>query len=238
MKEYRIFSIIGLLTILSSIHIHAGEVTKDGRSAQQSKLSNSFPKSKHELSFDFGYGHILYKKSGLSENNLKFRDATTNGVSINLQYNFFFKPNWGVGAMYSRYITSWGGMYDYQPNKKIEKFEKTSFATTYTGLFASARLFIGKKWIAKADAGLGLLYHNAQIEFELPNCKVAGNCNIGIEYQLSRHLGVGAKIQTILSDFKKLEISENGFTNTSRLENNIMLGNRIDFLVGIRYYIK
>lgn len=246
MKErlFRILKLFSYFPILFCLNISAhaknktDEQTLDGESKQDtvSLLSSDAKRNRHEIFLNIGFGHIINRVNGLSINNERFRNMAVNGLSMDLQYHFYFRPNWGVGVIYSRYMTSWSGNYD--EDKYPSYLDKTLFCPSYTGLMISGRSFISGKLIGRAGIGFGIVSNASRLGFRLPNFKFGSNCNIGVDYQLSRHWGIGVEIQAIITDFSRYNFQCDGFIPASKLEDKIMLGNRLNGLIGLRYYIR
>lgn len=162
--------------------------------------------SPHTFEASIGYGWVDSKLYDMNGESLGFKG----GLDWKLSYEYAWSSGWGVGVQYSGSRTS---------------FEGGDMMLSYIApeLLMRARF---NRWILKWGLGVGLFlyddsYYNAS--------GVGMHVNLGMEYMLSDHWGIGLSFNTINASLPNQE--------GVKLKDNERSGiSRLNALGGLRYY--
>lgn len=141
-----------------------------------------------------------------------------NGMDWQLGYDWVSKTGFGAGLMYSGYRSSY-------------TYSQTDFKV---GLTYVAPQFVMKqqagRWAFEEKAGIG--YFNYKESSDLGSASTAGvgyNFLIGAEYNVAKHIGIGANIGYIAGSLPE----QDGATQSDDSSSGIF---RLHLNVGIRYH--
>lgn len=166
----------------------------------------------HTFSLNMGYSGIIskyYVPSGTTGN-------PKSGFNWSLGYDWVSKRNWGVGILYSGYKSSYA----------VEGLH----VNVYTHYIAPEFVFkqkLSEKWILNETFGLGYAAYREKSDHLVYGLNGLGcHLDIGTEYMLQEHIGLGLNIGYISSNFNQEYADENESTGIYRLHLN----------AGIRFY--
>ncbi|WP_321424172.1 hypothetical protein [uncultured Bacteroides sp.] len=199
------------------------EVFKN-QAAEQHELMQRYSVPRNIFSVDMGHGHIysgIYNgESGSSFASIPQR----NGMEWRLQYEHTFNCGAGIGLLYSGFRSS-GWVFGV----------KETFHENYFAPVLSWRWRFAEKWMLKPEFGIGYYRHddNASNGYHLWADGSAVNLDLGLEYMVTPHIGLGASAGVLSSYLGDLK-DNRGNTYSAMYDNNGMA--RYTFLIGFRYY--
>ena len=154
--------------------------------AQTGKV-NSAKKATHTLSLNAGPAWItskVYVPSGYSYKEKSWKT----GLEMTAEYNCVFSSGFGFGITYARNHTSYGNGYDMNLNYIGPSFVMAGNLTP--------------KWRGKLDVGIG--YANMETDGETEG-GLGVKSAAGMEYLLSKNIGIGAELMSVSTWFGERE---------------------------------
>ena len=177
------------------------------------KKSSSAKKPTHTLSVNAGPAWITSKVYVPTSYGKYEKKSWQTGLELGAEYNCVFSSGYGFGINYSHNHTSYGKGIDMDLN--------------YIGpSFVMAGKFT-PKWRGKLDVGFG--YGNMSTGDESEG-GLAFKASTGVEYLVSKNIGIGAELMTISTWFGK---QDDGYPGDDYDTNGIA---RIGLNVGMRIY--
>ena len=148
------------------------------------------------------------------------------GVSALLEYEHIFKSGWGLGLNTIYNDTRY-------PNgiKSITK-KKMALRQFYIGPSIVRRSIIGDRWFVEGALGMGYAYTDG--DFTDGTSGVGFMLKGGVEYLLSKHVGIGAELNDVIviTGFED-EYLKKAFPNDYSGMNGTF---RLDLALGLRFY--
>lgn len=213
-KKSGCYQITGLILYISDFSIYSDQYNsftevkelKTVQSGSEQKREGAF---KNIISADIGYGIVTSKIYTLNKTyNVK------GGLEWRLQYERTGKKYLGFSLQYTGFRTT------FVTGEEI--------LTTYLAPSIIYRIRM-QKWIVKMGAGLGYFGCKADAGYGRENNSGMGiNLDVGIEYMLSKHIGLGFSIDWIEGCFFK----ENFYMEPNEVSGLF----RVNILGGIRFY--
>ena len=213
----------------SNVNINQDVIVGQSYSPEQ----NTYPLCPQiDIIANIGYSYIYTRTKGITGAEKKMEDDLSSGLNWDVRFHNYFKPFWGLGAVYSGYHAS-------SPNYLGSDIDAN---ITYIAPVFCAKGYIGRtNLMLRSEVGLGYLHMKETISMgglmaDVKGSTVGYNLTVGLEYQLSKGFGLGLDLETILGSFGHLKDSQgNRYENP---DGERMGLSRINISVGIRYYIK
>lgn len=185
-----------------------------------------------DISVNIGYSYIYTRTKNISGAEKKMEDDLSSGLNWDVRFHNYFKPYWGLGAVYSGYHASSANYLGTDLDANI----------TYIAPLFCAKGYIGRtNLMLRSEIGLGYLHLKETVSMnglmaDIKGSTVGYNCTVGLEYQLAKNFGLGVDLEGIFGSFGHLKDSQG---NKYDAPDNERMGlSRINILFGIRYYIK
>ena len=152
----------------------------------------------------------------------------------------FFQP---LNNIYqNRYSPSWRASYSYMllPTVGLKlaydgthyDFPTNDLTQHYVGLGLTSRYYLPRNWVVDEAFTLGCAFANDEIKKQH---SFGATCDLGVEYMLTRHVGIGAEFNLIysryLSPYANSSLIKPG---TWDLDENLL---RLSLTGGLRFYI-
>ncbi len=218
--------ISGMMLLLNKDKANSDSLRKDlfkGLSSRQEDVEEEKVGASNLFSVGLGYG---YMTTNIYDNNyLHGVMPQHNGVDWRIQYEHLFNGRIGLGIIYSGYRSS-GQMYGMSD----------TFTENYIAPMFSARWLFNDVWILKGEFGMGYYRHDERAGngYHLWGEGVGLNLDAGIEYKVSKHVGLGISAGILSGIMDKLKDNRNNTYDPDFCDDfNIT---RFNVLAGLRYY--
>ena len=205
------------------------------------KMERTLPKFK--VGANIGYGWRGAKlPNDLSAYERSFYKKTMSGIIWDGSFHYYFNDVYGIGLQYSSY---YGTNSDYAESNETGETGVLSVKNpiTFIGpVFAMRTATNDRKWIFNLNFGLGYLGYNIKETFSNDYYKESGATvgflsNIGGEYKLNEHWGIGVDLTAISGIVNSVNVNENGNRSTYTLEGKDGVGlGQFRLTTGLRYY--
>jgi len=201
----------------------ATEVFKN-QAAEQKEIKQRHSVPGNTFSANIGYGHIFSEIYGV-DGDLQNGIPQSNGVDWRFQYDHTFAGGLGIGILYSGFRSS-GWVYG----------TKDTFLENYIAPVLSGRWKFTNKWLLKAEFGLGYYRHdeNASNGYHLWAEGVGFNLDLGLEYMITPHVGIGASAGLLSGYLGDMKDNTGSYYSSYGCSSNGVA--RYTLLTGFRYY--
>ncbi len=194
----------------------------------------------HTIMLNTGYGNLAGSTENLGAEEKRVADKLHQGITWDAQYYYHHKGlPYGFGAMFSQFYSS-------PFEELVYDNVKNNVRLDYAGLSLAWRSAFSPKWIGSIYFGVGYLgimqkFSNPSNTSEfgtLTGSTVGTHIGLGVEYQLSKRIGIGVdvsgisgyltsvKYHNLIRDPEAPEISSENRLNVSRFNATL----------GLRYY--
>lgn len=196
----------------------------------------------HTLMINTGYGNLSGNTNNLSGEEKKMVDKLHRGITWDARYYYHHKGlPYGFGVVVSQFYSSPFEALVYDNVKNNVRLD-------YAGLSLGWRSAFSSKWIGGFYFGMG--YLGIRQKFSNPGnlnefgtmtgSTVGSHVGVGIEYQISKRIGIGADLSGIsgyLTSVNYNNLTRDPETPEISSENRLN-ASRINATVGLRYYLK
>lgn len=195
----------------------------------------------HTFMLNSGYGLLSANTNELSGEEKQFVDQLHQGLTWDFQYYYHHTGlPFGFGLIFSQFYSS--------PFKELVFNEiKNNLRLDYVAPSFALRHAFAPKWVSSANYGLGYLGVMQKLsnpanpsEYGTITGSTLGiHFGFGIEYQISKHMGVGASLMGIVGSLSSVELS-NLTVDPSTPEinsENRLNASRFNATIGLRYYL-
>lgn len=196
----------------------------------------------HTLMINTGYSLLEGSTDHLSGEEKRMTDKLHRGITWDAQYYYHHKGlPYGFGLMFSQFYSS--------PFQDLVYDNiKNNVRLDYAGLSLSLRNAFSPKWIASLCFGVGYLgimqkFSNPGNLYDygtLTGSTLGFHFGLGIEYQFSKRIGMGAGLSEIsgyLTSVQYHNLTVDPSTPQISSENRLNVS-RFNATVGLRYYLK
>lgn len=196
----------------------------------------------HTLMINTGYAHLGGRTDNLQPEEKKMVDKLHQGITWDVRYYYHHKGlPYGFGLVVSQFYSS--------PFKDlVYNNVKNNVRLDYAGLSFGWRNAFSPKWIGSLYFGLGYLGvmqklsnpSNINEYGTLTGSTVGSHFGLGIEYQVSKRIGIGADLSGIsgyLTSANYYNLTKDPSSPDISNENRLNVS-RVNATVGLRYYLK
>lgn len=219
-------------------------------------VSESFPRLRVALSGGAGYLFSSSEKAeesmvewGLTQTSAEayYKDLRT-GFYGSGEIAWMFTPVIGAGIRYKFFDTSASTEGFFDPQDGMYLFYTTYSERIYVNFVGASVLYsepvgIGGKLRVNCSLSAGLALYRNEAELFQGNFLATGSSfgmdgAVGLEYNITPVVAVGAELSSFFSQLRKFEITDGSTTETIELEvDDIENLSRVELSLGIRFYL-